>query len=325
MTALIHFGIRPPRLITPESSQINILEKIKPKLESKKDNFQLKSDNSIFPQVQAGADFEEAKAYGVVDLDSGEVIMGKNLSQRLPIASLTKIMTAVVALDLANLNDEFTVSENASEQVPSKIMLKAGEKISLENLLESALISSANDSAVVIQEGIDQIYGKGVFVASMNEKAQILGLKDSHFVNSQGLDNPEHFSSVEDLISLSHYALVNYPFISQTVSKQVEDLRAVKDERFYLRNWNGLLGVYPGVYGLKIGNTDKAGYTTIVAAQREGKKLLAVVLGAPGVIERDLWASELLDAGFQKAFNLPPIGVTKPQLLEKYASWNIIN
>jgi D-alanyl-D-alanine carboxypeptidase len=320
ITVLPHLGITPKKLVSPKP-ELPVMEQslpneIKSKLEERKLTFQLKKSPAFVPEAKAAAEFDGAKAYGVINLNTGEVLLEKNFSERLPIASLTKVMTAVVALDLADLNSQFSVSEKASMQVPTKIMLKPGEKVSLENLLKSALISSANDSAQVIKEGVDNLFNKDIFIQSMNEKAKILGLKNSHFTNPQGFDNVNHFSSVEDLSLLSVYALDN-PFIRSIVSKELEDLSNQLDERFYLRNWNGL----QGMYGLKIGNTEKAGFTTIVASEREGQKVLVVLLGAPGVKERDLWAGELLDLGFSK-LGLKPVGITEDQLQQKYQSWN---
>lgn len=307
-------------LVKPVVRTQTILEKIKPKLQIKRNDFHLKKD--LIPPVSAGADFDALSAYALVDFDSGQVLAGKNLSKKLPMASLTKIMTAIVALDLAKPEDQFTVSERAALQVPTKVMLRIGEKYTLNNLLQYALISSANDSAQAIKDGIDQKYGEDVFIRAMNEKAQFLGLKNTHFTNAEGLDGQDHFSSAEDLSILSAYALKNYPLIAQTVSKDLEDLtNNGTDMRFYLQNWNGLMDVYPGVSGLKIGNTPDAGYCTIVTSKREGKNLIAVILGAPGVLQRDLWASELLDLGFSKIAGLSPVNVSEEALRQKYASW----
>lgn len=295
-------------------------EIVSPKLEQKKDLFKLKKP--IIPPVSAASDLEEAKAYAVLDFDSGEVIASKNLSKRLPVASLTKIMSAVVGLDLARPDEKFGVTVKAASQPPTKVMLKAGEEYKLENLLKFMLISSANDSAQVLGDGIDSKYGLGSFVTAMNMKVKFLGLKNTHFVNPQGYDSRENFSSAEDLGLLTHYALSQYPLIAQIVGQEYEDLTGNgADNRFYLNNWNGLLGVYPGVFGVKIGNTDDAGLTTIVGAQRDGKRILAVVLGAPGVLERDLWASQALDLGFQSQANLEPVNVTEQQLRDKYSTW----
>lgn len=331
MTLGGQFAVRSASPVSPEFKQtVSAFEQLKPKLEMKANDFNLNSkqtmvEKSFFvPQAAAGAGYEGASGYALIDFDTGEVMLSKNLSEKLPIASLTKIMTAVVALDLANLDEQFKVSEKAATQVPTKVMLKSGEKYSLKDLIGSLLISSANDSAQVLREGIDAKYGEDVFVKAMNHKAKVLGLKNSHFTNPQGFDNRNHKSSVADLGVLSVYALKNYPLIAQTVSLQTLDLTdGGRDMRFYLQNWNGLLGVYPGVSGIKIGNTGKAGYTTIVLSEREGKKLLAVLLGAPGVLERDLWTAELLDAGFGK-IGISPAGITEEILRQKYSSWRYL-
>ncbi|MBI2086166.1 D-alanyl-D-alanine carboxypeptidase [Candidatus Daviesbacteria bacterium] len=319
MVVISHFHIK-TGLISPQLKTQDILEKIQPKLERKQNNFYLKKQ--FIQNVSAGSEYDQAVSYAVVDYDSGQILLSKNLSGRLPMASLTKVMTAVVALDLAKPDEQFTVSDKAALQIPTKVMLKAGEKFSLENLLQQMLISSANDSAETLKEGIDAKFNQAIFIKAMNLKAQIIGLKDTHFTNAEGFDSRNHYSSVEDLSVLAVYALKQYPLIAQTVSRQFADLtEGGADNRFYLNNWNGLLGVYPGAFGVKIGNTQKAGNCTIVASERGDKKIVAVILGAPGVLERDLWASELLDLGFSKLANLPAVGVTEDQLKAKYASW----
>lgn len=322
MVFVPHFGVG-RSFVSPVAPTVDIIERIKPRLEIKQNNFRLNKE--FIPVVSAGSDYDQAAAYVLIDSDNGQIIASKNLSARLPMASLTKIMTAMVALDLAESQEEFIVSKQAEKQIPTKVMLKAGEKYTLKELLEHMLISSANDSAETVKEGIDNKFGEGSFIAAMNEKAKILGLKNTHFTNAPGYDNREHFSSAEDLSILSVYALKNYPLIEQTSAKEIEDLtNKGQDMRFYLQNWNGLLGIYPGVSGLKIGNTQKAGYTTIVVSERGGRKLLAVVLGAPGVLERDLWAAQLLDLGFNKLTGLTPVGLSEETLRQKYASWQYL-
>lgn len=306
--------------VKPAFQQVDVLEQMKPLLEARPNHFQIKKE--YVPDVsenQSGA--EQSSAYAVVDMEGGQVIASKNLSKKLPIASLTKIMTSVVALDLVRPGEQFSVPHNATLQVPTKVMLRAGETYRLENLLKFALISSANDAAEVIKEGIDNKFGQGTFIKAMNLKAKFLGLKNTRFANAKGYDNNENFSSAEDLSILSAYALTEYPEIAGIVSREYEDLTGGIDYRFYLNNWNGLLGVYPGVSGIKIGNTRNAGHTTVVASEREGRKILAVVLGAPGIMERDLWAARLLDLGFTKTAGLKPVNITRNQLQAKYDSW----
>lgn len=323
MTVIPRLGISQEPFPNPMPKPIEKMERIKPQLEAKQNHFQLTKE--IVPETDAGSDYNQASAYAVADLDTGQVIASKNLSDKLPMASLTKVMTAVVALDLASPSEQFTVSHKAASQIPTKVMLQPGEQYLLDHLLNSVLISSANDSAETVKDGIDAKYGSGTFIKAMNAKAQFLDLKNTHFTNPQGLDNNNHYSSPEDLIKLSAYALKEYPEIAQIVSKESADLtQGGTDNRFYLNNWNGLMGVYPGVSGVKIGNTGKAGHTTIVTSEREGKKLIVVMLGAPGVLERDLWTAELLDLGFNKVAGLEPINVTENQLRAKYASWKYL-
>jgi serine-type D-Ala-D-Ala carboxypeptidase (penicillin-binding protein 5/6) len=155
----------------------------------------------------------------------------------------------------------------------------------------------------------------------MNEKARFLGLKNSSFTNPQGFDNKNHYSSVEDVAILTRYALTHYPLIAQVAQKDSEELLATPTHKYHwLNNWNGLVGVYPGAEGLKIGNTGDAGHTTTVVAEREGKKLIAVLLGAPGVLERDYWTSQILDAGFDK-YGIKPANITEEQLRAKYKTF----
>lgn len=334
---LLHTGLRAPEtlnflvlpnlggqqeaVINGELHDSELWQVIKSKLEQKEPQFKLQKESGLITTIYAAGEYDQAKAYIAVDLDSGAVLSQKNITQRLPIASLTKIMTAVVALDLAQPEELFTVSPQASFIEPTKIGVVPGQKMRLQELLPALLLTSANDAAEVIKEGVDQKYHDEVFIKAMNAKAQFLGLKNSSFTNPQGFDNPQNFSSAEDLALLSYYALNNYPQIAQIVSQDFQILPADNNHKRYdLYNWNGLVGVYPGTTGLKIGNTDAAGKTTVVTAQREGKKVVAVLLGAPGVLERDLWASQLLDNGFQQ-LGLPPVQITPQQLQSKYLSW----
>jgi D-alanyl-D-alanine carboxypeptidase len=323
ITVFLHLGIKMPQALnsaTLVSSQTDSFEQIRSKLAVEQTAFSIKKTTNLIPEALASSEYDEAVAYGVIDFETGEVLLEKNFMKRLPIASITKVMAAVVALDLANPQELFRVSQKASKMVPSKIMLQSGETFKLEDMLAAALIASANDSAEVIKEGVDKKYGTEVFIRAMNLKAQNLGMNDSKFTNAQGFDNPNHYSSIHDLAILSQYAMSEYPLIVEKVGEEFEDIDPT-DKRLKLRNWNGLLGVYPGVTGVKIGSTGDAGKTTVVLAEREGKKLLAILLGAPGVLERDLWTAKLLDAGFEKSLGLAPINISEVQLKEKYLSW----
>jgi D-alanyl-D-alanine carboxypeptidase len=261
-----------------------------------------------------------------LDFDSGQIIDSKNGEREVPIASLTKIMTAVVALDISSPSEKFVVTKKAADQIPTKIGVIPGQHFTLQELLEAGLMTSANDAIEVIRDGIDTKYNDAVFIKAMNAKAQFLGLKHTHFTNPQGFDSVEHYSSASDLAVLTHYALTNYPLISYIVQQDYKLLPANSDHKQYdLYNWNGLLDVYPNVSGVKIGNTENAGTTTIVKSERDGKNLLVVLLGTTGVLERDLVASQLLDSGFAATLGLPPVKVTEKDLRAKYATWKYWN
>lgn len=316
-------GLRMPKLILPIPTNSDaFIDKVIPRLQKYPSIYKLKKDSSFIPQVSASDDYEMASAYAVVDYESGKVLASKNLTQKLPIASLTKIMSAIVALDLVKPSERFIVSEKAARIIPTKIGLQKGEQLTLDELLQATLLTSANDAVEVIREGIDKKYNDKVFIRAMNEKADFLGLKDTYFTNPQGFDADLHLSSVYDVSIMTHYALENYPLIKELVKDDYELLPANEfHKRFDLYNWNGLIGVYPGLTGVKIGNTDNALKTTSVVAERNGKKLLAVLLGAPGIIERDLWVSQILDLGYQKSLGIAGVDITEEQLLEKYQTW----
>jgi D-alanyl-D-alanine carboxypeptidase len=317
----------PGSVISPLSGDTHPVSRIVPALNKKVNTYTLHDGaNPFIKTVSAEDTYNDASAYIITNYDTGDIIAEKNSKKRLSIASLTKVMTAIVALDLASPHDLFTVSRTASLIIPTKIGVKPGEKLSLNELLHASLITSANDAAEVIKNGINRKYGYDIFVKAMNEKARLLGLEDSHFSNPQGFDSEDNYSTVRDLAVLSHYALTEYPEIAEIVKKDYRRLTANHDHRrFDLYNWNGLLGVYPNVFGVKIGNTRDAGTTTIVGAERENKRVLTVVLGATNVLQRDLWASELLDAGFEEISGLKPVAVTKRQLQDKYATWKFWN
>lgn len=315
-------GVNAHTIVSPVPAKEAVLDELLPKLEEKKNIFRVKKESAfLISPVSAAGEFEQARAYGVVDLNTGDVLIEKNLSERIPIASITKVMTAVVALDLVSPDELFTVTEHAAGIEPTKIGVVAGEKMKVSELIDAAILTSANDAVEVIREGIDSKYGAGTFVKAMNAKAKIIGLKNTNFSNPQGFDNKQHYSSVEDLSILAHYALENYPSLKETAKKEYQFLpKDQNHKQFDLYNWNGLLGVYPGASGIKIGNTGRAGYTTLVTSEREGKKLAVVLLGAPGVLERDLWASQLLDIGFEK-LGLKSVNITEEDLKEKYSTW----
>lgn len=326
MVMLQHLGIRLPKIFPTEPVNAKTVDVISSKLEENNYSYKINNSNGLLPKAYASADYENANSYVVIDFESGDVIAEKNISQKTYIASLTKIMTAVVALDLASQEELFTISHNASLEIPTKIGVIPNEKMSVNELLHALLLTSANDAAEVIKEGIDLKYKKEVFIDAMNKKAEILHLTNSHFQNAQGFDKISHYSTAEDLAILSHYALTKYPLIQEIVKK---DYKYIKEndnhKQFDLYNWNGLIGVYPDTIGVKIGSTGRADKTTIVLSERDNKKILVIVLGAPSIIDRDLWAAQLLDLGYKTRYKLEPVNITHENLQLKYDTWNYWN
>lgn len=331
ITSLQYLGVRspwkPPVLTMPIPSQPEaVMDTIKPKLEQVPSTFTLKEDTPLIPQTYASEDIDQLAAYAVIDIDTGEIIKSKNGDTRLPIASITKVMTAVVGLDLADPQELITIDEQAASMIPTKIGIVPGEKMTFEELLKASLLTSANDATQQIRNGMDKKYGEEVFIKAMNHKAAFLNLTNSHFENAMGFDDPGNYSSAEDLARLAEYALTNYPMFADIVAKDYDHLAANENHKqFDLYNWNGLIGVYPDTHGVKIGNTGDAGKTTLVYSTRGGKRMVAVVLGAPGTLERDLWAAKLLDEGYSQTLGLPPISVTEEQLAAKYSTWQYWN
>lgn len=215
----------------------------------------------------------DAEAYLVQNSGTGEVLASQDVHERLPMASITKLMTAVVALEHASLDDVATISRSTAAVGESTINLRPGERVTLRDLIRAALIQSANDAA----NAIAAFVGKGSverFVALMNVRARQLGLTDTHFANPDGLDSPDHHSSAADVTKLARVAM-NKPFIRETV-RRVEATAAGRR----LHTWNDLLSSFPSTIGVKTGHTDGAGWSEVAAARGSGVTIYATILGA---------------------------------------------
>ncbi|WP_447978711.1 D-alanyl-D-alanine carboxypeptidase family protein [Candidatus Nitrospira bockiana] len=209
-------------------------------------------------------------------------------------ASLTKIMTALVILDHGRLDDPVVVTQEAAAAPKTHLRLKAGQVFRLEDLLRAMLITSANDAclAAAIHVGGSQ----AEFVAMMNEKARSLGLSRTHFENACGFDGPTHYSTAQDLASLSEIAM-HHPRFRAYVKEERHVMAAVNGNRTYLlRTTNRLLGRMPGVEGVKTGFTSKAGRCLIAKVSQNGRELLLVLLHAP---RRWNTAAHLINFGLQ--------------------------
>lgn len=226
MVALQLLGVKTPRIISPIGEESKVEALLKEKLASIPNTYTLNKPNmlSLVQPSYASTYANGASSYAIIDFDNGDVIAEKDLSHRLPIASLTKIMTAVTALDLMDPEEVLTVSPTAAQVIPTRIGVIPGQKMTLTELLNGILLTSANDAAETIRDNVDAKYGKGTFVRSMNTKAQLIGLKNSHFSNPQGFDSAQNYSTSEDLAILSHYALKNYPLIAEICKKRLSIL-----------------------------------------------------------------------------------------------------
>jgi D-alanyl-D-alanine carboxypeptidase (penicillin-binding protein 5/6) len=239
-----------------------------------------------------------APAHGILlkELNSGRVLYEHDAGKRMSPASLTKIMSALVILERGQLDDFVTISPNAARAHKTHLRVKAGQVFRLEDLLKAMLIVSANDACLAAVEHVGG--DEAQFVALMNAKAAAIGLGDTHFSNSCGFDNPDHYSTAEDLAALSVIAL-DQPIFRQLVREERAIITPVNGQRAYaLHNTNRLLGRIPGVEGIKTGFTSKAGRCLIAKVSQNGSDLLLVILNSK---RRWNTATNLITYGLQAA------------------------
>jgi serine-type D-Ala-D-Ala carboxypeptidase (penicillin-binding protein 5/6) len=230
----------------------------------------------------------------VINLDNGQILYAKNAHQPLPIASLTKIMTALVALETAPLDAKMIVSHQAVQVGEATMNLSEKEKLTLEELLYGLILVSGNDAATAIAENIA---GRvPLFTNLMNEKASQLNLYQTKFYNPHGLDQngtPPNQSTTYELAILSYHALKKFPQLKKTAATDNITINASEDHKeYFLNNLLGLERTYPGLSGLKPGYTDSAGYCLVGIAKRETNEVMVILLNSPNLKE-DL--TKLLD------------------------------
>jgi D-alanyl-D-alanine carboxypeptidase (penicillin-binding protein 5/6) len=229
-----------------------------------------------------------ARAFIVENPATGEVLAQHGAFARVPIASLTKLMTVVVALEHARWNALVRVRADAAAVGESTVHLRAGERLRVGDLVKAALIQSANDAAVALADYV----GRGdrqAFVSMMNEKAQELGLERTHFIRPDGLDVQGHYSTAKDVTTLAEFAMRN-PRIRATVRVRNDTIPGGR----HLHTWNDLLGVFKGLYGVKTGHTGTAGWCEVAAVRRNGVTLYTTVLGSPTRSQRNTDLASLL-------------------------------
>ena len=231
----------------------------------------------------------------LADLETGQVLLDLDRNERRPIASVTKIMTALLVVERADLTDVVTVSEGAASGPVSGISglgLVAGERIRVDELLYALLLQSANDAAVALAEHVSG--SVDAFVDDMNARAEQLGMTRTMFTSPNGLDDTG-FSSAADLVRLTR-AAYRSPGFASVVATRFHTVESLDAKPRIVQNRNVLLWLYPGAIGVKTGYTSPAGFCLVAAAQRGDERLVAVVLGAPG--EPFSAAAALLNYGF---------------------------
>ncbi len=244
--------------------------------------------------VTSGIETPEIQALAgmIIDLRSGSVLFEKNSTERRPIASLVKIMTAIIVLEHAELEDEVIISTRAAQIGENTMALTAGEVYTVKELLYGLILNSGNDAAYALAEKVagDEM----VFTYWMNLKAGELGLTDTYFAEPSGLDD-NSYSTPKDLLKLTRYALKSPIF--RELAKTVEiELTGTKHKNTPLYNQTNLLTTYPGVAGVKTGYTEKAGLCLVSYAENAGKEIVGVVLNSP---DRKGDMILLLDHGFR--------------------------
>jgi D-alanyl-D-alanine carboxypeptidase (penicillin-binding protein 5/6) len=232
-----------------------------------------------------------------MDANSGVVLFDLRRHERRAMASTTKIMTALVALEEANLQDTVVGTATSAGTEGSSLGLAPGERIKLDDLLVAVLLKSANDAAVAVAEHV----GGSVeaFVARMNQRAQALGAADTHFVNPNGLHDPNHYSSAYDLAVITREAMKHSRFKELVSTKAVDICRPDLDLDERMINHNKLLWRDDSVDGVKTGYVKESGHCLVASATRDEWRLIAVVLGAPSGAEACSGAQALLDYGFR--------------------------
>lgn len=253
------------------------------------------SSFSFSSKVKAQNIGTSAKGACVIDVESGEILFAENENKKLPMASTTKILTAIVLIENMDLSKTIKVDDSAVGVEGSSIYLKKGEEIKVIDLLYGLMLRSGNDSAVALAiacSGSEENFSK-----LMNEKAKQIGANSSSFTNPHGLDDENHYTTAKDLALISAYAMKNEIFRKIVSTKMhVVEATNVSEKRFF-QNKNKMLSSFEGACGIKTGYTKKTGRCLASAAQRDGKTLVCVVLSCP-----NMWqdSKNLLEFCFNK-------------------------
>ena len=234
--------------------------------------------------------------YGILCDSDGNVLWSRESATKSAMASITKIMTAVVVLENADLESSFTVSQNAASVGESSAGLRAGDVVKVSNLLQGLLIHSGNDAAITLAEGVGGTVDG--FVEMMNAKAQELGLENTHYANPHGLDADDHYTTAADICVLERYAMKDKTFRKIVKTKRVT-LSYGSNANYTFNSTNSLLNTWKPCIGVKTGYTNNAGYCLASAAKKDGVELYAVILGCQDEGQRFTDSYRLLKWGFE--------------------------
>ncbi|MCR6106501.1 D-alanyl-D-alanine carboxypeptidase [Salipaludibacillus agaradhaerens] len=245
---------------------------------------------------------EEATSAILMERDTGTVLFDKNSHERLPPASMTKIMTMLLimeAIDEGRLNweDKVRTSERAASMGGSQIFLEPGEEMTVKEMMKGIAIVSGNDASVAMAEHLAG--SEKEFVRLMNDRAKELGLTNTLFANSNGLPADNHYSSAYDLAIMGK-ALLQHEKITEFTSIYEDYLREDTSDPFWLVNTNKLIKFYPGVDGLKTGYTEEAKYCLTASANKDGMRMISVVMGAPATKDRNRYITEMFDYAYSQ-------------------------
>ena len=258
-----------------------------------------------------------SKRFVIYDRISKTIIWGKDEKIRSAMASTTKIMTATIVIENANLNDEVTISSKAGGTGGSRLGLKSGDKITVNDLLYGLMLRSGNDAAVALAEHVGGSVEK--FAEIMNKKAEELKLTNTHFVTPHGLDNSEHYTTAYELAKLTDYALQNEKFANIVGTKTTTIY--INNQARQITNTNELLGVLNGVVGVKTGFTNNAGRCLVTETKRNDMDIITVVLGADTKKFRTKDSIKLIEYTFS---NYEMVNVQE-KIIEEFKNWKNIN
>ncbi|MBD1378693.1 D-alanyl-D-alanine carboxypeptidase family protein [Metabacillus arenae] len=257
---------------------------------------------SVFAKERTTQLADNAKSAILIERDTGKILYEKNSNEKLPPASMTKIMTMLLIMEALDkgqikMDEKVRTSEYAASMGGSQIFLEVGEEMTVEEMLKGIAIASGNDASMAMAEHIAG--SEEDFVNRMNEKAKELGLKNTRFQNPTGLPEKDHVSTAHDM-SIMSKELLKYEGITKFTGTYEDYLREDSDKKFWLVNTNRLVKFYPGVDGVKTGFTNEAKYCLTATAKKGNMRVIAVVFGASTPKDRNAQISKMLDYAFSQ-------------------------